>query len=94
MSRLTEMFGIGDGQEWMSDPDRNCADGHPDNWFPSTDGDGPTSQARVRMARQLCSGCPVAVQCLQYALDNDEQHGVWAGTTPRERRRLRENGAA
>jgi WhiB family redox-sensing transcriptional regulator len=28
-------------------------------------------------------------ECLEWALDTDEQFGVWGGTTPRERRRLK-----
>jgi WhiB family redox-sensing transcriptional regulator len=43
----------------------------------------------VRDATAICSGCPVARECLEWALDTDEQFGVWGGTTPRERRRLK-----
>ncbi len=39
-------------------------------------------------AKQVCSGCEVRRQCLQHALDTREAHGVWGGTTPRERSRL------
>lgn len=92
MSRLADILGSGDGVEWMSHPERNCASGHPDDWFPAmAEDNGPPvgktqrSRNRVRMARALCDGCPVAVQCLQHALDNDERHGVWGGTTPRQR---------
>jgi WhiB family redox-sensing transcriptional regulator len=40
-------------------------------------------------ARELCAGCDVKVQCLRYALADSELRGWWAGTSERERRRLR-----
>jgi hypothetical protein len=34
--------------------------------------------------------CPVRVECLEYALQDGDcfDHGIWGGTTPRERRKL------
>lgn len=40
-------------------------------------------------ARRICGLCPARVECLRYALDNGERHGIWGGTTPDERRRIR-----
>lgn len=31
----------------------------------------------------ICSGCPVAAECLEHFID--ERHGVFGGTTPRQR---------
>ena len=39
--------------------------------------------------RELCAGCPVGDQCLVYAVTMNEQHGVWGGLLPKERRRVR-----
>lgn len=36
----------------------------------------------------ICRQCPVREICLQYALDNDEQWGIWGGMTAKERRLL------
>jgi WhiB family redox-sensing transcriptional regulator len=44
-------------------------------------------------AKQICTGtrdgtirpCPVRAQCLRYALDNREMHGVWGGWTAKQR---------
>lgn len=45
-------------------------------------------RGKVRLeAKELCAGCPVRQQCLDWATVNDEQ-GVWAGTTRDERREL------
>ncbi len=38
-------------------------------------------------AKQVCSGCIVAAFCLDYALQNREQGGVWGGMSEPERRK-------
>ena len=102
MSALTDLLG-GAPHDWMSNPARNCADiTRADEWFPvaeiaeSRGGKSQRSRDAMRAARALCSGCPVANECLSYALVNDERHGVWGGTTPRQRLDMlaREGGAA
>ena len=65
--------------EWMGRG--NCRDEAPSVFFP-TDGAG------VEIARSLCAGCPVKSPCLEYALRNRIDHGVWGGTSERERRRI------
>lgn len=64
---------------WMADG--NCAERPPSLFFPS-DGVG------VEVARRICEGCPVKDQCLEHALSNRIDHGVWGGTSERERRRI------
>jgi hypothetical protein len=48
------------------------------------------------MSRLICATCTVGVECLAYALtDRDARaHGIWAGTTPKERKQLKRDGAA
>ncbi|HMC52414.1 MAG TPA: WhiB family transcriptional regulator [Acidimicrobiales bacterium] len=58
-----------------------CRDLPPSTFFPS-DGVG------VDIARRLCADCPVKAPCLEYALENRIDHGVWGGTSERERRRI------
>ena len=41
-----------------------------------------------RVAKVVCRGCPVALDCLADALDNRTEFGVWGGMTERERRAL------
>jgi WhiB family redox-sensing transcriptional regulator len=57
-----------------------------DLFFPERDGNANDD---VREARAVCSTCPVRVECLDHALDNDERLGVWGGTSRLERRHLR-----
>ena len=47
-----------------------------------------TSAHGVAIAKAQCVGCPVREACLAFGLD--EEFGVWGGTTPDERRTLRE----
>lgn len=43
-------------------------------------------------ALTVCDECPVREPCLDYALDNPELFGVWGGTTPYERFKIRHTG--
>lgn len=67
------------GTEWMAHG--NCALESPALFFPS-DGVG------VETARRICQDCPVKQRCLEFALANRVDHGVWGGTSERERRRI------
>jgi len=58
-----------------------CREIPPSTFFPS-DGVG------VEMARRICAECPVKAPCLEYALQNRIDHGVWGGASERERRRI------
>jgi WhiB family redox-sensing transcriptional regulator len=59
----------------------NCRNYPPATFFPS-DGVG------VDRARAICKGCPVVTECLEYALTERVEHGVWGGCSERERRRI------
>ncbi len=55
---------------------------YPPNMFFPSDGVG------VDRARKICATCPVTAPCLEYALENHIDHGVWGGCSERERRRI------
>lgn len=44
--------------------------------------------ARERTAKAICRQCPVSSECLAYALESREPHGVWGGLNEAERRSL------
>ena len=67
---------------WMRDA--LCAESHPDLWFPEH-----AHTFENRQARMICERCPVREQCLEYALVNGENEGIWGGLLPRERRLLK-----
>lgn len=73
---------------WMTDAE--CTQYDPDMWF-SPDGDPHTA----RRAKTVCqTRCTVREQCLQHALSNNEQHGIWGGMDVDERRALRRKKTA
>lgn len=43
----------------------------------------------TRPAFETCNSCPVQLECLNYALDHNIDHGIWGGTSERERVRIR-----
>jgi WhiB family redox-sensing transcriptional regulator len=45
--------------------------------------------ASARQARIICQKCPVRDACLESALSDPTLVGIWAGTSTRERRRMR-----
>lgn len=59
-----------------------CRGMSPDIFFVETG--RPTSQAQA-----VCEKCSVQEQCLDYAVERNEQYGVWGGYTQRELRLLR-----
>jgi WhiB family redox-sensing transcriptional regulator len=65
--------------DWMARG--KCRDLDPTIFFPS-DGIG------VQVASRICAECPMKAPCLEYALANRVDHGVWGGTSERERRRI------
>ncbi len=53
----------------------------------------PERGASTREAREVCKGCVVREDCLEYALAKHEDHGIWGGLSERERRRIRKQRA-
>ncbi len=49
----------------------------------------PERGASTREAKEVCRGCAVRDNCLEYAIDNGEKFGIWGGLSERERRRVR-----
>ena len=78
--------------DWVTNPERACADLNTDAWFPAV-GHGGTHS--TRRAKEICNGtpvrpgCPVRVECREYAVGSERVFGIWGGTTERDRERLR-----
>ncbi|GAA3478899.1 WhiB family transcriptional regulator [Streptomyces yanii] len=64
-----------------------CRDEDPDLFFPI----GSTGPALVQTeeAKEVCRGCPVREQCLEWAMENGQGSGVWGGLGEAERRALK-----
>jgi len=48
----------------------------------------PSDGVGVERAKKLCEGCAAQTPCLEYALVNRVEHGVWGGASERQRRRI------
>lgn len=59
-----------------------CLDADPEAFFPEAGSNGIG-------AKRICARCEVRDECLQYAMDNWIEDGVWGGLSLNERERLR-----
>lgn len=70
---------------WMQDAE--CRHEDPNLFFDMTTGRGGEANAatRIASAKEICASCSVRTECLEMALANDEQYGIWGGKTEAER---------
>ena len=54
----------------------------------------PARGESTREAKDVCAGCLVRGECLDYALAAGEKFGIWGGKSERERRRIRRQRTA
>ena len=69
-----------------------CRDTDPELFFPV----GTTGQAllQIAKAKSVCCQCPVTAECLEFALETNQDTGIWGGTSEEERRQIRRDAAA
>ena len=69
-----------------------CRDSEPTLFFPI----GSTGPAldQIEDAKAICLQCSVREECLNYALETNQEAGVWGGYAEDERRRLRKRWLA
>ena len=60
-----------------------CRSGDPELFFPISDS-GPGREQTAR-AQAICAACQVRRECLAFALQTGQIHGIWGGTTEHER---------
>ena len=66
--------------------DGNCADiPFPDLFFPESISQ---EKAGASMVKSVCTPCVRRQDCLDFALENNEQHGIWGGLNAAERNAL------
>ncbi|MFE6966955.1 WhiB family transcriptional regulator [Agromyces sp. NPDC057679] len=75
MRRLPSTYQDDTPLAWQTDA--RCAETDPEMFFPEKGGS-------TAAAKKICSGCEVAPECLQYAIDNEEQSGIWGGLSERQ----------
>jgi WhiB family redox-sensing transcriptional regulator len=65
----------------------SCRTLDPSLFFPS--GSSGTEAQDAASAKAICSTCPVAAPCLEFALTTNQEYGVWGGLDEEERREIR-----
>jgi WhiB family redox-sensing transcriptional regulator len=79
----------GQGGDWRQQA--ACRQADPELFFPTERSGGYTHQ--VTRAKEICAGCQVRQPCLDTALHgpqaHNDQHGIFAGTTAKQRSTLR-----
>jgi WhiB family redox-sensing transcriptional regulator len=79
-----------------------CVGTDPEIFYPvsAQDAQGDRAKAQlalIKVAKTICNGdaeigrppCPVRLECLAYAMERHERHGIWGGMTHNERDQLR-----
>jgi hypothetical protein len=61
-----------------------CRDLPEVDFFPT-----PEDTAAIKLAQEVCAACPVARECLEYAIETRQIEGIWGGHTPKERIKVR-----
>lgn len=91
MSILASSLALGTADYTWRD-EAICRETDPDLFFPI----GTTGQALLQIdrAKQVCNECTVQVSCLEFALETNQDSGIWGGTSEEERRDIRRRIAA
>lgn len=64
----------------------SCSQIDPELFYPDKE-----NHLSPKTAKKVCAGCPVLDQCLDWALETREKHGIWGGLTETERNVLLKN---
>lgn len=68
-----------------------CLSADPELFFPV--GNTGSALDQIERAKAVCARCPVTEMCLQYAMDTNQDYGVWGGLNEDERRTLKRRAA-
>ena len=59
-----------------------CAEIDTEPWFPEQSRQGD-------YAKSICKSCPVRLDCYRYAVENQEEWGIWGGVDFTKRKNIR-----
>jgi|GEM_PF-1357916 len=62
-----------------------CKRADPELFFPIGE-TSPSDRDQIQRAKSFCVNCLAVNQCLTYALETNQDSGVWGGMTANERR--------
>ena len=68
-----------------------CLDERPELFFPI--GNGHTALLLIEKAKAACRRCEIAETCLTWAMESDQDTGIWGGLSEHERHALKRRTA-
>ena len=77
--------GTWDTDHWRAES--ACRDADLNLFFPA--GVTGPAERQIREAKAICAACPIRQTCLSFAIETNQEYGIWGGTTEDERRVLR-----
>lgn len=74
-------------RDWRDDA--ACRAHDPEKFFPEGSPDSPGYIRQAAKAVEVCTGCTVRPECLDFAMTTRGESGIWGGTSDAERRAVR-----
>ena len=71
--------------QWFWQEHASCREADPLLFFHPQNERGSSRLRRDRAAKTVCAGCPVRLECADYAVRAREPYGVWGGLTEEDR---------
>lgn len=68
-----------------------CREEDPELFFPI--GNTGPALLQIEEAKAVCRRCPVMERCLEWALETNQNDGVWGGLSENQRRALKRRAA-
>jgi len=81
--QLREAIDLNGGVECAQNPEIF----YPEDWS-GLGGSTAMRDLAAKTAKEICMRCPVVSECLQVGVY--EEFGIWGGTTPQQRKRIRQ----
>jgi WhiB family redox-sensing transcriptional regulator len=88
-ARATQHTARSNNMDWRDTA--ACLTADPELFFP-VGNTGPAVD-QIEKAKAVCGRCSVTEMCLQYALETNQDSGVWGGLSEDERRALKRRAA-
>jgi len=82
MKLLSDFKLINDDFDWVNDA--ACRGRSDIDFFPEV---GYNGKAPIAVA--VCNTCKVKKDCVEFAIENRIEHGIWGGLSPQQRKRYR-----
>ena len=65
-----------------------CRHADPDLFFHCDGDDKQSREHKHRLAKSICTSCPVKIDCVSHAVRFKERFGIWGGLSEAERKIL------